>query len=428
MTTLIRLPLRESPRMHDRRPAGQAAALLLNGFQPFTLGMRLRGGGWPALLSVLLLSSAAVFAIVVLVQINQTYAGAQYLKQAWRADELEQMAKIGGIFVLVGNLVALALGVLNLPLVHRGDSISRSFLQSWKAALAGIPMVATWVAAALLIGQELIQIGVFPHEGMIALMLLLSVCGVVAWINRICRGIRDETLVALPPLCESCGYDLTGRAPGELCPECGVPVQQSLLQQKHAAGARRPLWLITLLRVLIGPAPFYRRLAVRRGDGTARRFAAGTFIAAFFTGVCIVVLAMWLESMLSPWGRFNLRELPIALIAASFGTLALWGMWRAAALLGSFPLLLGKSLPDVAAIRCVIGFESAFIALVGAAWTLYALLMVVTSDWITRASGLPTILGIPAGAYVLLGMTLVLLGVWVLRVRRGILLTRWSNS
>jgi hypothetical protein len=79
--------------------------------------------------------------------------------------------------------------------------IGGSITGSWRSLLRGSPLIATFVLAAVLIGANLILLGLRRRRRDI-----LS-----AWVSAGC--------------CPRCGYDRRGNVAG-VCPECGGPVRR----------------------------------------------------------------------------------------------------------------------------------------------------------------------------------------------------------
>ncbi|HSW47399.1 MAG TPA: hypothetical protein VLM89_17685, partial [Phycisphaerae bacterium] len=115
------------------------------------------------------------------------------------------------------------------------------------------------------------------------------------------------------PLCDRCGYRITGLPLSGNCPECGLPVRESLPGgrrkpndwQKHQF---RPRGLIEAARlqwrVLRGPG-FFERLPVHESPATARHFWWATFMLILLG----TLIAGWaVTGALAVGGREYTRE------------------------------------------------------------------------------------------------------------------------
>lgn len=121
------------------------------------------------------------------------------------------------------------------------------------------------------------------------------------------------------PLCESCGYALTGLTAAHRCPECGRPVVDSLPTHRRrspmaaATGlpSRLTSYLSTFAQVLFR-RDFYDHLAVSHDRDAARRFAVWTGLTLLPVGwlvyrICLLLVEGWaslMRDLASPlsWG------------------------------------------------------------------------------------------------------------------------------
>ncbi|MBL9001088.1 MAG: hypothetical protein JNK25_08125 [Phycisphaerae bacterium] len=103
--------------------------------------------------------------------------------------------------------------------------------------------------------------------------------------------MMDETT----PLCEECGYDLTGLMPEGACPECGRPVARSLPESRPGSpwqfSPGSVSWLRTNLAVLRGPAELFASVRIDPRGGASllvlNVLLAALLLAAPWTGTLI---------------------------------------------------------------------------------------------------------------------------------------------
>lgn len=88
------------------------------------------------------------------------------------------------------------------------------------------------------------------------------------------------------PSCSNCGYDLTGLVDSSRCPECGRPLVEVLVRERHPQRSIRyetptRLFGLPLVSIAFGPTPTERfgtaRGIVAVGDTAIGWFAAGAF-------------------------------------------------------------------------------------------------------------------------------------------------------
>src|SRR6266571_4722751 len=92
---------------------------------------------------------------------------------------------------------------------------------------------------------------------------------------RVAPAIPEETAL----LCEKCGYIIDGIPTDSLCPECAMPIAESLPEKR-----RPPMWeqpdvragvrfWTTTSQIIFHPAKFYRSITSRGGLSDSVKFA-----------------------------------------------------------------------------------------------------------------------------------------------------------
>jgi len=169
-------------------------------------------------------------------------------------------------------------------------------------------------------------------------VIAVSVTALVLWILfvllRAGATPRESTPPDRTPVCETCGYDLSHTPADSRCPECGVPVDESI-----GAGVRQPTaWerpeglprLGALVRcglaAAIRPSRFFRRMQTRRGLPRARAFMVVHF-------ALIMLLCPALGSWVTWWDGWP-DILPSTADCLFWGLFTLWWTLSAASLVG----------------------------------------------------------------------------------------------
>ncbi len=226
-------------------------------------------------------------------------AGSPLAVLAW--DVVHELTKVEQFLLGLGIAAAVEVGLvvlagLLMPWAAAGERGRRLFGRCVKLTLW-----STTSLAVLGLMLQAIELGLIWEKGSdrgdAAGVAVALYVGWFFWI-WIRSGMRYAGPAEGPgwerrrPLCEDCGYILTGLAAADRCPECGSPVRYSLpscrrppafAQAGSSRLARIPAFLCTFGDALVDPG-FYERLPVRDGYPAARRFA----IAVCLLGVPVM--------------------------------------------------------------------------------------------------------------------------------------------
>ncbi len=231
------------------------------------------------------------------------------------------------------------------------------------------------------------------------------------------------------PRCDDCGYTLIRLPIDGNCPECGLPIHESLPGGRRQPtvwqqGELRPRGFLELIRlqwVILWRPEFFKRLPVHSGLPAARHFWWGTYL---LMGVVILTLLRVLYALADPeagWreglGGVALLAMfvPFALQSAAMFAACLWGQVR-------------HGIRDyrVSAVVCYYGAPLMWPLLVtlAAAGIAGSWLATIVDD--AEASRLQLWVGgaILAG---LLGLAVGWLSFWLRRLSTAMAAVRWSN-
>jgi hypothetical protein len=345
------------------------------------------------------------------------------------------------LVLLLGIVALLAAAWLNLPLIHRTGSITRSYGRAVRVTAGAIwPCAAlTLTTGSIIVARthaELGAGGTFSYGPPLLQMgsVVVSLCLLAVWLRRaIDAAAALETRPDLPPVCEGCGYDLTHQPADGRCSECGGELASSLDENRSRPGSgwdsRKSVrtWLGATCAVLRRPGAFYRQLKLRTPAGAGAGFAAGHYLligcaaTAWFAGIAVVA-DPWLGG--GPMLRWE--DLSIGCMVTAIGVLACGLGHRVLGALVATWWLWRGGLPDFRWVEKVIRYETAYLWVLCCYWGFFSTLMRVNSSWLSatlgvRGSGMPPeILAFFAG-------TTVLVGVWLWRYELAYRAIRWSN-
>lgn len=397
-----------------------------------------------ALVHILSLATA-VCAVVVLLALSRKHVVSDVVMDRLPLGEqvraalvlaLEDSIRVGNVLGLLGPILAAPLLLhvagwllawLLTPILGTGStagakigSAIRRFF--WSTHLFACLSTA-WLVGALYSDvtlRELLQPSSPVGQGAV---VALAATAWWLWLLRLgAREVADTNGPAPEsrPLCEHCGYGITGLPESGRCPECATPVAASLphhrdLPSPPPARVRGVAFVALLRAALYQPRTFFRRLRVHHQQRRAIRFSL--LLAVVAAGLLTLSRVALMANAGELFGRDWVPGRELVLWAA--GTfLSVQGLFVALAWLGS---QLGwrdtHRAVTVAAYACV--------------WALPAVVIVATRPWLLDVAG--TAVGLDEGTRWLVGqMMLIVAGASALIVvwqfRRGLKLTRFANA
>ncbi len=188
---------------------------------------------------------------------------------------------VGLVFATLGALLQISLAWIYFPLLHRGGTLAAGVL----AALHPVARTTHWLILVAVVPVAFVESRDYLHHlaedlGVMTLLLLVttSAWAYIALVSRtVHRAAPAMSEIRSVPRCDGCGYDLSHA--GELCPECNLPVADSLLPERRRSGQpwdraadSWPLWAKTSLELLFRPRRFFPRLEVQTTLRAARQF------------------------------------------------------------------------------------------------------------------------------------------------------------
>lgn len=234
--------------------------------------------------------------------------------------------------IVAGELALVLLAVFLMPWCAGGDSAWSVFKRSLKNVYWSTTL---WVPIAAIVGWWIAAVAMkapwFQHlKDLWALFLGLVVFGVPMFMLLRALLIGASRYVGPPdgpafkprePLCERCGYCITGLPLSGNCPECGLAVRDSLpggrrrpnAWQEHEFRPRGLLEVVRLQWRILRDPTFFECLPVRGDLSTARHFWWVTFMLILL----ISINASWLLTAgFSSRGRWHEGEVLAARVLA----------------------------------------------------------------------------------------------------------------
>lgn len=237
------------------------------------------------------------------------------------------------------QIVLILLAILLMPWCAGGDSAWSVFKRCLKNVYWSTtywPLIAVAVAWCIAEGnRENSWLKGYRDLTLIAIALFLTGTPVFLWIRALLVGAGRYVGPAVgpafkprEPLCDKCGYCITGLGLAANCPECGEPVRESLpggrrkptLWQQYSFQPRGILEAARLQWTILRDRSFFERLPVHEGHAAARHFWWATllFLLVAVMLVCWVIFPIILRAA----GRSGFDIVGARSLAAVVGLLA----------------------------------------------------------------------------------------------------------
>lgn len=217
----------------------------------------------------------------------------------------------------------------------------------------------------------------------------LACCAWILWsLFRGAGTARPVTPIARPPTCEDCGYNLTTMPMEARCPECGVPVVESLgpdnrpgpaWLHRHNLGLWPP-YVKTVFPAVFRPRAFGRSFRATAFETDYRGLMGFHLAVAFVVTMAGIMAAFWLQWRHDAW--FDPVETLgiLASIQAGFATLVVFTVTMLSALaVGAwYRLTLKRNLAGVAGrIACC---QSLYLVI----WAMLMAINFVAASWLAQ--------------------------------------------
>ncbi len=263
-------------------------------------------------------------------------------------DWIELVAPLLGVPLMAILLVPLA--ILLMPWAAGGDRAGSVFKRSVKNAywstLLLVPAAGLWFALVWRMDRQPTADtldSVYLVLGIVAALVVLGGLWLRALVVGAHRYVGEPDGPAFhprEPLCEQCGYRISGLPVSGRCPECGEPVQPSLPgARRHPTPFHhhefRPRGLIDLVKMQFRAfrRDYFATLPVQGAMTTARHFWWGTWMLMLLTLLLLLrVSGLFLsgDRLLSAMILLSVAALvvPLVLQAVMLLLACCWGQMR----------------------------------------------------------------------------------------------------
>lgn len=209
--------------------------------------------------------------------------------------------------VPAAELLMVLLAIFVMPWCAGGDRagsvFKRSLKNTWWCTTILIPVAAVWTPFILLGdridewlkgNENLLLLGLFVLTPLIPVVLLIRM--LTAGAGRYVGKPDGPAFHPREPRCDDCGYLIVALPLDLKCPECGLPVRESLpggrrkptAWEQHELQARGFLELLRMQWRVLRQPDFFHRLPVHSGISAARHFWWGTYILVVFTMMAVL--------------------------------------------------------------------------------------------------------------------------------------------
>ncbi|MCK4658229.1 MAG: hypothetical protein KAV82_01790 [Phycisphaerae bacterium] len=202
------------------------------------------------------------------------------------------------------EIALLLLATVSMPWCAGGDRAS----SVWKRSVKNVYWSTTFVVPVAVVVVFLKYLDLNPRGrfeiilllgflGMFSLLVMSAVRMLVSGAHRYVGEPDGPAFAPREPTCDQCGYAIVHLPMENRCPECGLPVRESLpggrrsptRWQEHEFRLKGFAELLRLQLVIVRQPDFFQRIPVHAGMASARHFWWGTFLVMMFVILAVPV-------------------------------------------------------------------------------------------------------------------------------------------